>query len=229
MKCTHCGAEIGENNAFCLSCGAKCGSAEPGITPPPTSTAVPPPVIPPSTLSAVPPPAAAPFPSEPVNTTPMASRDPFGAPGGNNSSQGYQAPPQPQPAQFQPRFFDDPVFPAVSVGNWLGSLLLLMLLPLALSIVAAVVSSYVGSDHIVSIVLFLLSAFAGVILMLIWAFSRRVNPSKRNFFRATLILMLIMIVLAVVLIIVATTVFSAQLAAMGIEDLEQLFLFLENM
>jgi hypothetical protein len=157
-------------------------------------------------------PVAAPLP--PFNSAPPAFQQ---AP-----QSGYQkqaAAPMFQPAPVPPMMPPNagPMMPpnagpppqfVVGVGNWLGTMLLLMFVPLALLIVATVVGGYIGHEHIVTSILTILSGASSLILMLIWAFSRRTNPSKRNFFRAALILTLIMVVLTVALVLVVMNMFG---------------------
>ena len=87
------------------------------------------------------------------------------------------APPQyPPPPQYAPPQYSPPQpqygtmqWPHMKVGNWLVSMLL-MLIPVA-----------------------------NIVLVFVWAFGSDVNPSKKSFFQAYLILMLISIVIGTIL------------------------------
>ncbi len=109
--------------------------------------------------------------------------------------------------QKGPRFFDDDVAPIVSTGHWLLTLILLTLIPIAVSVAAGIACSLLFTDSntialIVSAALFVTT----LIMMFIWAFNRRTNPSKRNFFRAYLIYTAIMIAVSIILTIVLLAV-----------------------
>lgn len=213
MKCNKCGAEVGENNIFCLSCGAKLDAA-PGA--PAGGFAA---------MEQTAPAAPAAPAAAPAAASPMAGRDPYGAP----PQPGQQPPlaagpamPPVRPVQQQP-FFDENLAPRVSVGSWLGTLLLLMFIPLTLAVITGVVSSYIGAEHIVTLILSMVSGLSSLILIFIFAFSGRVNPSKRNFFRATLIITLIMLVLIAAAAYILIAMFPALLeeltAASGLNRL----------
>jgi len=62
---------------------------------------------------------------------------------------------------------------------------------------------------VVPTVLSIIALFSGLIIMLIFAFGKRFNPSKRNFFKAYLIITVIMIVLLIVLCILAFSLMAA--------------------
>ena len=62
-----------------------------------------------------------------------------------------------------------PQWPHMTIGNWIGTSLL-MLIPIA-----------------------------NIVLIFVWAFGSNVNPSKKSYFRASLILMAIGIILSIVL------------------------------
>lgn len=231
MKCNQCGAEVDANYTFCPSCGAKIDAepetsanglaageaaaqaenaqpvqAEPTAAPQPVQ---PEPIAAPSTVEAEP--TAAPQPVQPASS--MAGRDPFAPQPAQDKPAGQPVPPT-RPATAmgvippRPPLFEDKLAPVISVGSWLGTLLLLMLVPLALSILAGVVGSHVGAEHIVTTLLSIVAGLSSLILMFIWAFSKRVNPSKSNFFRAALILTLAMLIIAVVLAVLFATLFS---------------------
>lgn len=213
MNCPKCGAEIGPNTAFCLACGAKVSAAQPAAAAAPASPIQP--ARPAQSAPSFGAPAGQPQFAQPAAPSPMAGRDPFAPqPAGGTSS--YQAPPQPpqQPPQ-QPRFFDDNLTPIISVGNWLGTLFLLVLVPIALFIVTSIVSGAVGAQHIVTIILSIVASLSGLLMMFIFAFGKGFNPSKRNFFRAALILTLIFIVIFVILFFVASALLGAAFSQLG--------------
>ena len=190
MKCPSCGAEVGENNIFCLSCGTK-------LDTPLSTSATLPPLGNQQQNGTIVPPAAPSRPTQPLTTPTPAARQ-------------YQTPIQPQagftpatPLPNQRQFFSDPQAGIVSVGNWLGTFLLWMLIPLVLFIVSLVLSSSVQLPAAAGLILGVLPTISYLAMMFIWAFSKKVNPNKRNMFKAMLILSLIMIVLSVVLVVVA--------------------------
>jgi len=218
MKCPSCGAEVGENNIFCLSCGTK-------LDTPLSSSATLPPLGSQHQSGTMVPPAAPSRPNQPLNSPTPAARQ-------------YQTPIQPQPG-FTPatplpnqrQFFTDPQAPIVSVGNWLGTFLLLIFIPLVLSTLAGVLSSLVELPPIAQMILGLLPGVVYLLMMFIWAFSKRVNPNKRNLFRAMLILLAIMIVLIIVLLVVAGTMLASMFGDLlqnGF-DLDALMQNLENL
>ena len=101
----------------------------------------------------------------------------------------------------QPHFFDDNDAPVVSVGHWLYTLLLWILVPVAAVILAVFLGRVIG-NQLVGNILLLVAYCSGLILMFVWAFNRRTNPSKKNFFRAVLIVTAILIVVIIVLWII---------------------------
>lgn len=120
-----------------------------------------------------------------------------------------QPEPQPLPDPRQSALFNENWAPIVKTGEWIGSLLIVFLVPLALSIIAALVEQLLGVGPVAT-VLSILALFSGLIIMLIFAFGKRFNPSKRNFFKAYLIITLIMIVIVVILVVVLFSYFAAQ-------------------
>ena len=118
------------------------------------------------------------------------------APAANTPNQ--QTPPPPAPV---PSFFDDNLAPIVSTGHWLGTLLLLTLIPVAAGFVAGFVGSLLGNSTLAT-VLSVLASLTGLIMCFVWAFSGRTNPSKRNYFRAVLIYTAIIVVAVIVLLII---------------------------
>ncbi|MBR3392248.1 MAG: zinc-ribbon domain-containing protein [Firmicutes bacterium] len=109
--------------------------------------------------------------------------------------------PLPQPDPRQSALFNENWAPIVKTGEWIGSLLIVFLVPMALSIIAVLVEQLLGAGPVAT-VLSILALFSGLIIMLIFAFGKRFNPSKRNFFKAYLIITVIMIVLVIILSIV---------------------------
>ena len=101
----------------------------------------------------------------------------------------------------QQRLFDENWAPIVKVGDWLGSLLILALVPIALSIIAALVGQLLGTG-VLSTILNVVALLSGLILTFYFAFGKRFNPSKRNFFKAYLILLVIAIIVCIVLVVV---------------------------
>lgn len=95
----------------------------------------------------------------------------------NSNQPASQPVQQPQAAYQQPVQQPAPVAnEAVSVGQWIGSLLLWCI------------------------------PIAGFVLSIVWAFSKGTNPSKRNFFRAMLILDLIAVVICVIIGVIVVAV-----------------------
>ena len=98
----------------------------------------------------------------------------------------------------EPHFFDNNDAPIVSVGHWLYTIILWILLPIA----AAFLVKFLGdiiNNHSIYMALNYVALLSGLILMFIWAFNKRTNPSKRNFFRALLIVTAFLVLLGVVL------------------------------
>ena len=94
--------------------------------------------------------------------------------------------------------FNEDWAPIVKTGEWIGSLLLVALVPLALAVIAVLVEQLMGAG-VVPTVLRIVAGLSGLLLMFWFAFGKRFNPSKRNFFKAYLILTLICIVIGIVL------------------------------
>ena len=163
----------------------------------------------------------------PVQPQPMVEEKPVAQPAANDAAKSAafwgealpaSAPAQPQrtapakaaepqreyqeaPAEEipQPQFFEDNDAPVVSVGHWVYTLLLLILLPIAVAsgfIFLCGVLRVPEAANYASLV----AAVISLILMFIWAFSKRTNPSKRNYFRAALIVTAILVVVIIILI-----------------------------
>ena len=101
----------------------------------------------------------------------------------------------------EPHFFDNNDAPIVSVGHWLYTIILWILLPIA----AAFLVKFLGdiiNNHNIYMALNYVALLTGLILMFIWAFNKRTNPSKRNFFRALLIVTAFLVLLGVILALV---------------------------
>ena len=120
-----------------------------------------------------------------------------------------QPQPQPQPDPRQGALFNENWAPIVKTGEWIGSLLIVFLVPLALSIIAALVEQLTDGG-VVAAGVSLIAVFSGLIIMLIFAFGKRFNPSKRNFFKAYLIITIIMIVVVVILTIILVSFMAAR-------------------
>ena len=112
------------------------------------------------------------------------------------------------PDQRQSALFPEDWAPIVKTGEWLGSLLILLLVPIALSIIAGLVGQLTDSS-VIGTALSLVAVLSSLVIMLIFAFGKRFNPNKRNFFKAYLILFLISIVLCIILGIVLVSFFAA--------------------
>ncbi len=125
-----------------------------------------------------------------------------------------------QAAAPLPTYFSaEQLYPPVSLGNWIGTFLLLFLIPLAAGALAFFAGSYIFSDSLWTSLLSLTPTVAYIVMIFIYAFNRKVNPSKRNFFRAALVLTLICIILVGILV----AVFGAYLASYlgDVENLQQ--------
>jgi len=136
-------------------------------------------------------------------------RDPFGPDGSvahmqqmpvPNATANGQVPPQ------QGSFFNNDLAPIVTVGSWIGTFLILLAVPLVLSILAGILSVFLDFYNPITLVVYLLASFSSIILMFYYAFSRKVNPSKRNMFRASLIMTAITVVLCIVIVVLAVVV-----------------------
>lgn len=91
------------------------------------------------------------------------------------------------------------LYPVVTMGNWIRTLLIISLLPMALNLIGAVFSLLGTVGLIVALPFYLVGSLMPLGLALYFAFSKKVNPSKRNFFKAYLIIGVIAIVLVLVL------------------------------
>lgn len=99
---------------------------------------------------------------------------------------GYGQNPQNRPVSPQPVRQQGPYqWPAMTLGNWIVTFLL-MCIPIA-----------------------------NIVLMFVWAFGSNVNPSKKTYFQAALIMMLVAIVLMIllggVIASIVASAFQAQL------------------
>ena len=121
-----------------------------------------------------------------------------------------------------PQFFDDDLAPFVTTGQWFLTLLLMVLLPIAAYVLSAIIGNLVDNAVVLTVLPPVASFITFLILVLVWAFGGRTNPSKRNFFRAYLLLMLIMIVVAVVAALVFGSYIAAYYQQMGITDMNQI-------
>ncbi len=180
MKCPNCGSEVSENNVFCLNCGTKL-QYEPGAMP---QTEVPG------------------FAAEPA-----PHRDPFGPSGTETiASEPAFVPPVAAPEEApRPAFFDDDLAPIVKTKSWLGTLLLWGLFPLVLVAIGVLFLALLKGETYATIiggVFLFLGCIAPLIFCFVLAFNKRFNPSKRNFFKAYLLLLLICIGIGIVLGIV---------------------------
>lgn len=98
----------------------------------------------------------------------------------------------------EPHFFDNNDAPIVSVGHWLYTIILWILLPVAAVFLVKFLGDIIN-NHGLYMALNYIALLTGLILMFIWAFNKRTNPSKRNFFRALLIVTAFLVLLGVVL------------------------------
>lgn len=109
----------------------------------------------------------------------------------NNLNNPYQQP------QYQPTNAYQPQTPSyqpeleepVSLGDWIGSLLLFSFVPCV-----------------------------GLIICIVWAFSKNTKKSKANFCKAYLIVTLIGIVLSVIMVAVYVAMFASLFAGSGFSD-----------
>ena len=101
----------------------------------------------------------------------------------SNYNQGY--PPRPPYQQYPPQA-QYPADETVSMGDWIGSLLLTCI------------------------------PVVGIVMMFVWAFGGSTKPSKRNFFRASLLLSLIIGVLTFLIWLVVFLV--GGMAALSFSD-----------
>ena len=290
MKCQVCGAEMSENNKFCLVCGAKLikDTPQPAATPPwasastpaapaadstapwasapvapwasapaapaaqptaapaqpaasaaqqtpapaqpaapaakPTAASAQPaaPAAQPTAASAQPAaPAAQPTAASAQPAAPAAQPTPAPAQPAALAAQPTPAPAQPtaqaaQAAAFwgsaapaqnadanqqgaapEPHFFDNNDAPVVSVGHWIYTILMMILVPVALAFIASAIGESTN-DMTVYRVLSVIAVLSIVVLAFIWAFNKRTNPSKRNFFRAYLIILAVCVIIAII-------------------------------
>ncbi len=113
-----------------------------------------------------------------------------------------------------------PSVPVVSTGNWLATILIWTLLPIVFYVAFFIFTAAgLPAWALISAVLAGGSELAFTFIM---AFHRRVNPNKRTFFRAMLILYAIYLAVFIILIIVLSIFFAANLEALQSVDLSQL-------
>lgn len=208
MRCPNCGTEIGDESIFCLNCGTKVQFSASSPQPVPDA--------------AVPPVQQSPYlQQEPLGNAQEAPQqkqnDACGASDGLTSGVIYYDEPSQKNPYVTPGTPDGPatcpaqmgrqdeLAPIVKMGSWFGTLVLWFLIPLAVGVIAAIVSTVMppyGIGRILSTILWIVAVLSSLIFMLILAFNKRVNPSKRNFFKAYLLLCLILVAITIVLIIV---------------------------
>ena len=204
MRCPSCGAEVGQNNIFCLNCGAKVEiPVSPSAVLPPLGNNQPSPLMRPAN-----PGSAGPVP--PMTPPSPVNRQYQQQPAYQQPMPGF-APATPLPTQ---KVHDTSGI--VSMGNWLATMLILFFAPVVLTIIASLFSAMLGPMHIVTTILLIIAGIAPLVLMFIFAFSGNVNPSKRNFFRASLILTAVVLVLCVVLYFVFKSMFTTLLGGLGL-------------
>ena len=74
---------------------------------------------------------------------------------------------------------------------------MMILVPVALAFIASAIGRSTN-DMTVYRVLFIIANLSIVVLAFIWAFNKRTNPSKRNFFRAYLIILAVCVIIAII-------------------------------
>jgi hypothetical protein len=199
MKCKVCGAEMSDNNKFCPACGADLreeviDTAEPAAAKDAGASAQ-------TSQSEPAPPAAA-----------VAAIAPAAVARDNAAASAAPA----------PRFFDDNLAPIVTTGHWLLTLILLTLLPVVAVVAAGIIGNLVDNVVVMSVLPPVAGLITFLLLVFIWAFNGRTNPSKRNFFRAYLLFILIMIVLTVALALALGSFIMTYMQQMGFTDMNQL-------
>ncbi|MEG1661595.1 MAG: hypothetical protein RR332_03680, partial [Clostridiales bacterium] len=117
-------------------------------------------------------------------------------------------------------FSTEQLYLPVSIGNWIGTFVLLFLIPLAFGVIACFIGDYFLSDTIWSTVIALAPMVAYIAMLFIYAFNSKVNPSKRNYFRAILILSLILIIIVGILVVVFSSFLASYVG--NLENSEQL-------
>ena len=115
-----------------------------------------------------------------------------------------------QGAAPEPHFFDNNDAPVVSVGHWIYTILMMILVPVALAFIASAIGRSTN-DMTVYRVLFIIANLSIVVLAFIWAFNKRTNPSKRNFFRAYLIILAVCVIIAIIIGVTSHNEFEWQL------------------
>ncbi|MCR4963084.1 MAG: hypothetical protein K6B40_04310 [Firmicutes bacterium] len=101
----------------------------------------------------------------------------------------------PRPDFFAP----EPLFSPVSTGNWILTFLLLLFVPLAAAGLFYFITGYCLKNQSLADFSALVIPAVFVLMLLFYAFFRRINPSKRNFFRAVLIISLILLLVGGIL------------------------------
>jgi len=138
------------------------------------------------------------------------------------------AAPPPIATATPPRFFDDNLVPVVSVGNWLATLLLLLLIPIAAAVIAGIAGSLIQNNWVANNLPGLVLIFAYLVIILFYAFNKRTNPSKRNFFRAAIIYTLIIIIILVAAVFALGALLMNYLEELGVQDIDQMMRLLET-
>ena len=146
---------------------------------------------------------------------------------GEAAAAAVTAPVAPKAGPFEtaapvPQFFDDDLAPFVTTGQWLLTLILLVLLPIAAYVAAAIIGNLVDNAVVLTVLPPVASFITFLILVLVWAFGSRTNPSKRNFFRAYLLMILIMTVVVVVAALAFGSFITAYFQQMGVADLNHI-------
>ncbi|NLF79734.1 MAG: zinc ribbon domain-containing protein [Clostridia bacterium] len=201
MKCKSCGAEMSDNNKFCPACGADLReiNQEADV----------------ATAEAAGEAAAA----QPADAPADASADAAPVTAAAPATAAAPLPPQAGPFETaEPQFFDDDLAPFVTTGQWLLTLILLVVLPVAAYVAAAIIGNLVDNAVVLTVLPPVASFITFLILVLVWAFGGRANPSKRNFFRAYLLVILIMIVVTVVAALAFGSFIMAYFQQMGLAD-----------
>lgn len=166
MYCDNCGKQVLDGAKFCDGCGAKTGSLDAQVA---ATAQASPYSVPPNPLpfSTLPP-------SQPGYTPPPTPQPSY------NSSPapqpGYNTPPAPQPVYSNPQQYPGSVYQPYSVQSQTDT-------------------EPLSTGQYIVMFLLLSIPIVNIILIFLWGFGKNVNPNKKSFARAVLIMFIVFLIL----------------------------------